>query len=221
MKWLLRLLEKMGRKKVLMDFTGQVIAYRWYVLYREEDEDERFIARFPNIYIHQNLRRETPDGPDAHRHAWNTYSWMISGGYSEEVNGVLRRNPRWSWARLKHTDYHRIVATEPNAWSVFCHGFRRGPWGFRMKACDAICETCAGVDGVCMNTKHVVPHATYFGSKKAWRSVAWFHVGMPGLARRIARRQAAIKKVRVVGRDEVNARVTKELVERGGVHEAA
>lgn len=214
---LLSLLEKIGRKKVLMDFTGQIIACRWYVLYSEEDEDQRLIAKFPNIYVHQNLRLETPDGPDSHRHAWNTYSWMISGGYSEEVNGVMRVNRRWSWAVLKNTDYHRIVKVEPNAWSIFCHGFRKGAWGFKMKACDTVCPTCAAVDGICLNTKVVVPHATYFGSKKAWRSVAWFPSKMRGLAKKVARRQAAIKKVTVVGRDEVNARVTKELVEKGHV----
>lgn len=217
-RFLLWLLEKLGRKKVLMDFTGQVIAYRWYVLYREEDEDERLIARFPNIYIHQNLREQTPDGPDSHHHAWNTYSLMLSAGYHEEVDGALRYNKRLSWACLKHSQYHRITAVDPNSWTMFCHGFRKGPWGFKMKACATVCETCAALDGVCLNTKHIVPHATYFGSKKAWRSVAWFPSNTPGLGKRIARRQAAIKKVRVVGRDEVNARVTKELVERNRVH---
>ncbi len=211
---LLRLLEKAGRKKVLVNFMGEVVAYRWYVLYLEEDEDTRFIARFPNIYIHQNLMPDTPDGPEPHKHAWNTYSLMLNGGYWEEVNGRERYNPPGSWALLKYGDYHRITKTNPNAWSMFCHGFRKGRWGFKQKACETICATCAEKYGVCVNTTRDVPYEAHFGGKALKRRVHWFPSKEPGLEKRLARRREAVKKITLPTLDEVNARITAEIGER-------
>ncbi len=206
----LKLLEKLGRKKVLVNFAGEIIANRWYVFYLEEDEDPRWIAKLPNLYIHQNVKTDTPDGPDSHHHAWNTWSLILNGSYTEEVNGKTRYNWRWSIAKLKVTDFHRIVCCAPNTWTAFFHGFRIGKWGFKAKACATLCETCGVKYGACVNTLTETPYDVHFGGKGAWRAVRWFASNFPDLAAKIERRRRAIKKVKVLTRDEINARVAKE-----------
>lgn len=212
--WLLTLLEFFGRKKVLAHPDGTVIANRWYVFYKEEDEDKRLIAMLPNVYIHQNLKKDTPDGPDSHHHAWPTRSLILSGGYWEEVDGVERFNGRWSVADLKYTQLHRIVKCLPNTWTLFMHGFRLGPWGFKSKPCTKVCDTCASRYGECFNVKHETPYDLHFGGKGAFRAVRWFDSNEPGLEDRLARRRKAILKVRQLSRDEVNARAAKIMLER-------
>jgi hypothetical protein len=208
----LRLLEWMGRKKVLVDFAGNVRAYRYYVFFMEEDEDTRLIGRLPNIYIHVNVELNTPDGPDTHRHPWNTYSYMIRGGYLEEVNGKYRFHETGTVARLRHTDYHRVVQVRPGTVTAFMHGWRRGPWLFRLAPCAAVCPSCDEKYGKCYNEVSTVPHATFFGSKGKWRTARWFLSKTPGLRAMIERRRRASADVRVkqLSTEEVRSRMASE-----------
>lgn len=206
----LKLLERIGRKKLLVNWDGEVIAYRWYVFYVEEDEDDRFIAKFPNVYIHQNLKHETPDGPDSHTHAFNSYSLIMSGGYHEEVDGKSRYNAKGTIAKLKHRQFHRIVKVDPGTMTLFMRGWRKGPWSFKAAPCEKICETCSSEYGACVNTLKETPYELHFSGKGQWRAVRWFPSNTPGLERKLAIRREAIKKVKVLSRDEVNARAAKE-----------
>lgn len=212
----LRFLEAIGHKKLLVNWDGKIIAYRWYLFYLEDDEDRRLIARLPNIYIHENLLLDTPDGPDSHCHAWPTWSYMLRGGYWEEVDGKLRFNAQGTIAKLGRRQFHRITQCVPGpdgtTMTVFMHGFRNTNWSFRAAPCDKLCETCAEKYGRCVNTTKETPYEVHFGGRGKWRAVTWFHSKTPGLAGHIALRQRAAAYVRPLSRDEINARAAKEYL---------
>lgn len=200
-------LEKLGRKKVLLDFHGSLLGERWYVLYKEDDEDKRWIARLPNIYIHRPRVLDSPDGDTQHRHPWPTWSLMLRGGYLEEVNGVMARlHTRWSWARLRHTDYHRILRFEPGTWTMFFHGFRRASWTFKTMPCRTVCSRCQEHYGQCVNRITEQPHGAHFDTAHSWRKTAWIDADRPGLVDQIRRRQVAVHRVRVLTPEQMRER---------------
>lgn len=202
-------LTKRGRRRTLVKFDGSVSAYRHFPFWVEEDEDRR---RWPNLWIHQNVELKTPDGPDTHRHPWPTYSYIWRGGYIEEVNGQMRWRGRGSFAVLRHTDYHRIVRVVDGTVTLFFHGWRRGPWLFKLQPCAQVCESCAKKYGRCYNELNTVPHAVFFGTKGKWRTARWFPSLMPGLAKIIERRRRAIqdKRLNRISEEEVRSRMSSE-----------
>ena len=154
-------LEKRGRKRILVDVLGNIIASRHYVFFVEEDDDPS--VRWPNVFIHHNLRLESPDGPDAHQHPWATWSFILRGGYWEEVDGVKRYNPTHSIARMKVGQFHRITQVDPGTVTLFFHGFRRVRWLFKETPCETVCDHCKAQYGRCFNATHTIPYNVHFG----------------------------------------------------------
>jgi hypothetical protein len=211
-KFALNLLDKLGRKKVLVDFAGNQIVHRYYLFYHEDDQDTRWIAKLPNIYIHHNLV-EYPDGPDLHCHPWNTWSFILNGGYIEEFeNDKKKYNPRWSFFGRSRDTFHRIAKADPNTWTVFMHGWRKRDWSFKSHPCKIVCSTCSEkYNGECYNAKNEAPYEAYFDTKGgAWKATVWFRTTLPGLWEKIARRQRAVQKVKVKPLDEVKSEIICE-----------
>jgi hypothetical protein len=206
----LKLLSFLGRRKDFYTFAGEHIATRWYLLYEEEDEDTRWIAKFPNIYFHHTLV-EHPDGPDTHRHAWNSWSWCLRGGYSEWVNGQVREHKAPGVVSVKANEFHRIITCKPGSITMWIRGFRKGKWAFKMKPCDTICNTCETNYGRCLNEFTELSHDQYFGGKGNKRASGW-HKPSLELERKMTRRRAAIQHytVKVQSRDQIMAEASKK-----------
>lgn len=206
---ILKVLSFLGRRKDFYTFAGEHIASRWYVLYMEEDEDTRWIAKLPNIYIHRTMV-ENPDGPDIHRHGWTSWSWCLRGGYLEEVDGKFREHKVPGIVRVKYDQYHRIVKCIPGSITVWIRGFRKGRWAFKMKPCEKVCDTCSIKYGKCLNEFTELTHSQHFGGKGQKRSSGWF-TPSEELKRKMARRREAIKspRVHVKPRDEIMAEASK------------
>lgn len=198
---LLWLNAKCGAKNTLADFTGRAIVNRWWIVHRERHEDT---AVLPNIVVHQNLTPDTPDGPDSHRHGRSSCSWIVAGGYWEEVDGVLRYNARWSFARVRYDQFHRIVKVDPGTWTIFMLGWRRLPFAFHQKPCVTVCETCAATTGVCQAAALDIPYSAHFGDKGARKRVFWTDDSAPA-QRRLRIRRRAIKKFQLPSSDELAA----------------
>jgi hypothetical protein len=212
----LRFLELCGRKKTLVDFAGNEIVHRWYLFYYEEDQDDRWIAKLPNVYIHHNLVKH-PDGPDCHTHPWNTISWIANGGYWEEfINGTKRRLNRFTFAYRSRNDFHRIIEADPNTWTIFAHGFRRRQWSFKSETCKTVCQTCNDkYDGVCYNAKNEAPYEAYFSDKGgAWKATVWLRTTLPGLKEKIARRKKALERIKFKPKtiDEIKSQIVCQKV---------
>lgn len=207
--WFLAVLERLGRKKILVNFDGTIAVQRWYLLYLEDDEDHRFIARFPNAYLHVDLKLETPDS--SHHHAWNTYSLVLKGGYVEEVDGVQKTFKVGDLVKLRYDQHHRLVSCEPGTITLFMHGWRRGPWAFKLKPCVKLCDTCATKYGRCVNEIKETAYKENVDVTGDWRMTAWFLSNTPGLKEKLARRRRSLGKVKVLSREEVLSQAAKRL----------
>ena len=126
MTWFLTLLEKLGRKVVIMDrVNNEPYLERYYLFLKDR-------KKFPfNIFLHKFLKGD-PD--DLHDHPWNYATLILRGGYWETT-------PRGRfWRRAGHfrtcsaNSFHRIEL-EPgvDCWTLFMPGAQQRNWGFDVK----------------------------------------------------------------------------------------
>ena len=160
----LKLLEKCGRKYAIVDFFGDVIQWRYYLFYVESHVDNRWLARLPNIFLHIYPGEKSGDGlspeeANAHSHPYNTWGFIVKGGYTEVINEqTTRETTRFGVAYMSHSDHHRIARVKPGTVSLFLHGFRRAKWMSYTYVCKKVCDTCASTNGgTCHKTPSIKP----------------------------------------------------------------
>ncbi len=136
MKWFLNILERLGRKRIVMDrINDEPYLERYYLFLKDR-------KHFPfNVFLHRFLKSD-PD--DVHDHPWPYATLILKGGYYEWVPkfnsagqkiGEIRH-----WRRPGHfrtcsaTSYHRIEL-DPNVecWTLFMPGPQKREWGFWYK----------------------------------------------------------------------------------------
>lgn len=133
---LLKLLDRLGRKRIVMDrVENEPYLERYYLFLRERN-------RFPfNIFLHKFLKSD-PD--DVHDHPWPFLTVILRGGYWEwtpqfdaegRKTGEIARwcgagSVRWASANT----YHRIEL-DPNVtcWTLFMPGRKCRDWGFLVR----------------------------------------------------------------------------------------
>jgi hypothetical protein len=130
---LLNLLEKLGRKRIIMDRQGKEPYLERYYLFLKDRK------RFPfNVFIHKFLKG---DPSDPHDHPWPYATLILSGGYYEWVpqfnpDRTLSCEVR-KWRGAGHfricspTSYHRIELKKGIVpWTLFIPGPQVREWGF-------------------------------------------------------------------------------------------
>jgi hypothetical protein len=136
MKWFLNLLERAGRKRVVMDrINDQPYLERYYLFLKDR-------KRFPfNIFLHKFLKSD-PD--DVHDHPWPYATLILKGGYWEWVpqfNSIGEKVGEVSaWRAPGHfricsaKSFHRIEL-DPNVecWTLFMPGPQKRDWGFLVR----------------------------------------------------------------------------------------
>ena len=133
---LLKLLDRLGRKRIVMDrVENEPYLERYYVFLRER-------KRFPfNIFLHKFLKSD-PD--DVHDHPWPFLTVILKGGYYEwtpQFNSAGQKVgeiARWygpgsvRWARADQ--YHRVeLDPEVTCWTLFMPGPKQRDWGFLVR----------------------------------------------------------------------------------------
>ena len=133
---LLKLLEKLGRKRVITDRDGKVPYLIRYYLFLKERKNFPF-----NITLHKVL---VSDEPTLHDHPWGYATLILKGGYWEwlpQFNSIgekigevaVWRKPgsfRWCGAN----NYHRIeLDPDVECWTLFMPGPQKRDWGFLVK----------------------------------------------------------------------------------------
>jgi hypothetical protein len=132
----LKLLEKLGRKRIVMDrVENEPYLERYYLFLRERD-------RFPfNVFLHKFLKSD-PD--DVHDHPWPYTTLILKGGYWEWVpifdNEGKKMGEVQHWRGTGHfrtcsaNSFHRIEL-DPNVtcWTLFCPGPKQRDWGFLVR----------------------------------------------------------------------------------------
>ena len=130
---LLKLLERLGRKRIIYDRVHNEPYLERYYLFLKERE------RFPfNIFLHKFLKGD-PD--DVHDHPWPYFTLILKGGYYEWIpqfneDGIKTCEVR-KWRGPGHfrfckaNSYHRIeLHPGITAWTLFMPGPQKKEWGF-------------------------------------------------------------------------------------------
>ena len=129
----LKLLEKIGRKRIIMDRQcSEPLLTRYYLFLKER-------KHFPfNVFLHKFHKG---DPGDVHDHPWPYFTLILKGGYYEwvpkfnskkEMIGEIRH-----WRGPGHfrfcsaNSYHRIeLKSDVTPWTLFMPGPQRQEWGF-------------------------------------------------------------------------------------------
>ena len=129
----LRLLDRMGRRRVVMDRVNyEPYLERYYLLFKDRDT-------FPfNIFLHKFLRSD-PD--DLHDHPWPYATVILKGGYWEWTPVFDKHGHKLTevakWRAPGHfrinsaTSLHRIeLDPGVECWTLFMPGPKTREWGF-------------------------------------------------------------------------------------------
>lgn len=130
---LLDTLDKLGRKRIIMDrVDDEPYLERYYVFLKER-------TWFPfNVFLHKFLKSD-PD--EVHDHPWPYATLILKGGYWEWIPKINTLGEKWGeykvWRGPGHfrtcepESYHRIEL-EPGVtpWTLFMPGPKKREWGF-------------------------------------------------------------------------------------------
>jgi hypothetical protein len=132
----LKLLEKLGRKRIVYDrVANEPYLERYYLFLKERD-------RFPfNVFLHKFLKSD-PD--DVHDHPWPFATLILRGGYWEwrpqfNAQGLkIGEIAKWcgpgSFRTARATTYHRIeLDPSVTCWTLFMPGPKQRDWGFLVR----------------------------------------------------------------------------------------
>ena len=120
---LLKVLDKIGRKRIILDrLSNEPYLTRYYLFLKER-------KWFPfNVFLH-NFHKGDPD--DLHDHPWPYCTIILRGGYYEHTpNGRFWRGPgsvRFAGSR----SLHRVeLVPGTDVWTLFIPGPSVREWGF-------------------------------------------------------------------------------------------
>ena len=126
----LGILDKIGRKRVIMDRDNkEAYLERYYLLFKDRGEGDRF-----NIFLHKFLKSDT----DMHDHPWGYCTIILSGGYWEnEFKTVDSANIVKYWRGSGYIGYydayhsHKVeLESGKGCWTLFIPYRREREWGF-------------------------------------------------------------------------------------------
>ena len=133
---LLKLLDRLGRKRIVMDrVENEPYLERYYLFLREREQ-------FPfNVFLHKFLKSD-PD--DVHDHPWPYATLILKGGYWEWIphfDTVGRKTGEYQvWRGPGHfrvskaNSFHRIeLDPDITAWTLFMPGPKQREWGFMVR----------------------------------------------------------------------------------------
>jgi hypothetical protein len=133
MKWFLNTLERLGRKRVVMDrINNEPYLERYYLFLKDR-------KRFPfNVFLHRFLKSD-PD--DVHDHPWPYATLILKGGYyewtpqfnskGEKIGEIATWRGAGHFRTCSATSYHRIeLDPSVECWTLFMPGPQKRDWGF-------------------------------------------------------------------------------------------
>lgn len=135
-KMFLKLLDKLGRKRIVMDrVNNEPYLERYYLFLKDR-------TTFPfNIFLHRFLKSD-PD--DVHDHPWSYATLILRGGYWEWIPQFTDTGEKITeiatWRAPGHfrisnaKSYHRIeLDPSVECWTLFMPGRQQRDWGFLNK----------------------------------------------------------------------------------------
>lgn len=133
MKWFLNFLERIGRKRIVLDRQSNDPYLERYYLFLKDRKTFPF-----NVFLHKFLKSD-PD--DIHDHPWPYATLILKGGYYEwvpifdDTGKLVAENRLWRgpghFRVCSATDYHRIeLKADTDCWTLFMPGPQKREWGF-------------------------------------------------------------------------------------------
>jgi len=138
MTFLSKIMDMLGRRRVITDRTGKIPYLVRYYLFLKDRKNFPF-----NITLHKVL---VSDEPTLHDHPWNWGAFIIKGGYWEHIpirsqeGAVVGSTKVWrgpgSFRFRKADDLHWLElakdkdGNEIPCWSIFYMGRKQKEWGF-------------------------------------------------------------------------------------------
>lgn len=134
---ILRLLEKLNRKRIILDRFGNEYMHRYYLGFKEKLNAHDTVRPYPNVFLHKLLLSD--EDRDVHDHPWNYCTIILAGGYWEwtpvfnAAGAKIGELSKWRgpgsiiWRRAE--TFHRLEMHSPT-WTLFMHGWRFREWGF-------------------------------------------------------------------------------------------
>ena len=132
----LKMLEKMGRKRIVYDrIDNEPYLERYYLFLKDR-------KTFPfNIFLHKFLKS---DIDDVHDHPWPYATVILKGGYWEWTPQFNREGKkigeiaRWCGAgtvRIANANSYHRIELDPNVtcWTLFMPGRKQRDWGFLVR----------------------------------------------------------------------------------------
>lgn len=132
----LKLLERLGRRRIVMDrVEDRPYLERYYLFLKDRDS-------FPfNIFLHHFL---CSDPDDVHDHPWPYATLILKGGYWEwmpqfDANGkMIGEIAKWRapghFRICAANSYHRIeLDPAVQCWTLFMPGPKKKDWGFLVR----------------------------------------------------------------------------------------
>lgn len=109
-----------GRMYVVVYYTGQISAYRFYPFFVEKPWNP---AWFPNVFFHRagDLRGAHEL---LHTHPWHLCSFVVRGGYDHIHRGKLEHVSAPGFIAVKQNDMHAIHDVDQSTTSVVFHWFK-------------------------------------------------------------------------------------------------
>ena len=136
MKFFLNFLERIGRKRIIMDRQcNEPLLTRYYLFLKER-------KWFPfNVFLH-NFHKGDPG--DVHDHPWPYATLILKGGYYEWVpqfdsqGKMLGEICKWRapghFRFCSANSFHRIeLDPSVDCWTLFMPGPQKREWGFLVK----------------------------------------------------------------------------------------
>lgn len=130
---ILKLLERLGRKRIIMDRTcDEPLLTRYYLFLKDR-------TWFPfNVFLHK-FHKGDPD--DVHDHPWPYATLILKGGYWEWIPQFNSQGIKVceiaKWRKPGHfricsaNSFHRIeIDPEVECWTLFMPGPQKREWGF-------------------------------------------------------------------------------------------
>lgn len=130
---MLKLLERLGRKRIVLDrVSDEPYLERYYLFLKER-------SSFPfNIFLHKFLKSD-PD--DVHDHPWPYATLILKGGYwewipefnaaGEKIGEVRKWRGPGHFRISSATSYHRVeLGNDVECWTLFMPGPKQREWGF-------------------------------------------------------------------------------------------
>jgi hypothetical protein len=126
---LLKILEKLGRKRLIYDRDNQeVYMERYYLCFQDKLTEAEAAQPLPFNFMLHKICLSDPD--DLHDHPWWYATLILGGGYWEITpTGRYWRGPG-HFRISSPQSLHRIEVQENPSWSLFWRGPKLRDWGF-------------------------------------------------------------------------------------------